>query len=207
MEAEGIWEGQVRNLEALCGFGDLGCKTAPSRVLLALLAEGTIKRGKEERRVKGEGGGLDAPLPSSNFPRPLPPRILRRGRPSQLGPFWELCEEIRGSTGSRLNEPSGGGQRRGPHTGGTAPSPTPAQLLRSIIPRGESRGRRTNGPTTESAGRSGDGLKGGVGFNFLKRIIGGGLFFLGQGGVKKRGGRRKEGGKVRRNTTHLSIHR
>lgn len=57
MEAEGTWEGQVRNLEALGGFGDLGSKTAPSRVLLALLAERS--RGKEKRRMKGEGGGLD----------------------------------------------------------------------------------------------------------------------------------------------------
>lgn len=63
MEAEGTWEGQVRNLEALGGFGDLGSKTAPSRVLLALLAERTLNRGKEKRRLKGEGGGLDTPPP------------------------------------------------------------------------------------------------------------------------------------------------
>lgn len=91
--------------------------------------------------------------------------------------------------------------------GGTAPSPTPAQLPRSFIPRGES--RRTNGPTPESAGRSGDGLKGGVGFNFfLKRIIGEGLFFpWPRRGEKKKKRKKKGRGKVRRNTTHLSINR
>lgn len=55
--------------------------------------------------------------------------------------------------------------------GGTEPFPPgPAQLPGFFIPRGESSGvsygRQTNGPTRESAGRSGDSLKGSVDFNF-----------------------------------------
>lgn len=144
---------------------------------------------KGERGEAGEGlrGRVRHPPPHAlTSLAPCPQEFL--GGAALASPVHSgSSAEIRGSTGSRLNEPSGGGQWRGPHTGGTAPSLTPAQLPRSFIPRGES--RRTNGPTPESAGRSGDGLKGGVGFKFfLKRIIGEGLFFP----WPRRGGKKKE---------------
>lgn len=100
----GIWERQVGNLEALCRFGDLSCKTV--RVYLALLAGPAIKNEKTGDGRRGVGG--HTPSHHSEFPRPLVLGISRRGGPSQRSPFWELCEEIRGWTGSRLNEPSGG---------------------------------------------------------------------------------------------------
>lgn len=164
----GIWERQVRNLEALCRFGDLSCKTVRSWVHLALLAGPAIKNEKTGDGRRGVGG--HTPSHHSKFPRPRVLGISRRGGPSQPSPFWELCEEIRGCTGSRLNEPSGGDNGADLTRGHRAFPPGPAQLPGSFIPCGESSGvsygRRTNGPTRESAGRSGDSLKGSVDFNF-----------------------------------------
>lgn len=81
--------------------------------------------------------------------------------------------------------------------GGTEPPHNSAQLPRSFLPRGESsgvsQGRPTNWPTRESEGRSGHSLKGGVDFNFLKRIIGGEsfFFFLAKEGQEKKKRKKK----------------
>lgn len=118
----------------MCRFGDLRCKTSsfsgPPRP--------PSWTSHQKRKERGLAKGVWPPSHHSNFPRPSALGISRRGGPSQPNPFWELCEEIRGSTGSRLNEPSGGDNgadlTRGHRASPPSPLSCPVLLFHEVNP-------------------------------------------------------------------------
>lgn len=117
----------------------------------------------------GQGGGFfsDPSQPLSGSFAPAPARF-QAAWPQPSSRRWALRAEIRGDAGSMLNEPSGRGTMARTSHGAPRPASAPGPR-RLFIPRGASSASPAAAEPRARpgrAGRAGEGLKGGVGFNF-----------------------------------------